>query len=296
MQRWSEDLTRWRDRGRFVSILGREVFVVDEGEGPCVCVLHGFPTSGFDWREAVATLRKTHRVIVADMPGYGLSSKSILSDYSLVKQADVLVALWQQLGVSKAHMAAHDMGTSVLCELLARREEGALPITVQSVLLSNGSVYIEMAKLTPSQHLLRARRIGPLYAKLAMYVLFRLQFRRILARNDRVSDRELRDLWALLTHNEGLARLPTLVGYIDERYARVNRWLPPLRRLDIPALVLWGDRDPVAVVAMADRLAREIPDAALVKLDGVGHYPMLEDSERFCSAMLTFWSRVERRE
>ena len=49
---------------------------------------------------------------------------------------------------------------------------------------------------------------------------------------------------------------------------------------------MWGDQDPIAVVAMAHRLAERRPDASVRLLEGVGHYPMLEAPERFGEAVL----------
>ena len=51
-------------------------------------------------------------------------------------------------------------------------------------------------------------------------------------------------------------------------------------RFDRPALILWGARDPVAVLRIAELLARETPGARLVTLDELGHYPQLEDPAR----------------
>ena len=52
-----------------------------------------------------------------------------------------------------------------------------------------------------------------------------------------------------------------------------------------PLGIVWGDLDPIAVHAMALRLAEVRADARLVTLDGVGHYPMVEAPERFAAAV-----------
>ena len=51
-----------------------------------------------------------------------------------------------------------------------------------------------------------------------------------------------------------------------------------------PLHVIWGREDPVAVHAMTDRLVHDRPDATLVTLDGVAHWPMIEDPEGFARA------------
>jgi pimeloyl-ACP methyl ester carboxylesterase len=53
---------------------------------------------------------------------------------------------------------------------------------------------------------------------------------------------------------------------------------------------VWGDLDPVAVYPMAERLVAARPGTPLVTLDGVGHYPMVEDPVRFADAVLRLLS------
>ena len=61
-----------------------------------------------------------------------------------------------------------------------------------------------------------------------------------------------------------------------------------LKRLDLPTLLLWARRDPVAVPAIAKGLAERIPGAELVWLDELGHYPMLEDPDAWAGRLLEF--------
>ena len=79
----------WFARGTRRALLGYDVFVVDvpavrEDAEPAL-VLHGFPTSSFDWMHALDTMRARRRVVLLDMPGYGFSSKPD-TKYSLFAQ------------------------------------------------------------------------------------------------------------------------------------------------------------------------------------------------------------------
>ena len=60
-------------------------------------VLHGFPTSSYDWQHALDVLRARRRVVMLDYPGYGLSAKPDQT-YSLFEQADVVEACARELG------------------------------------------------------------------------------------------------------------------------------------------------------------------------------------------------------
>jgi pimeloyl-ACP methyl ester carboxylesterase len=240
-------------------------------------VLHGFPTSSHDWHRALSPMGGggARRFVLFDMPGYGLSDKPVRYSYSLVEQADVTEMLLRELGVRRAHVVAHDMGTSVACELMARRERGLLTFEPRSLLLMNGSVHIELARLTPSQRLLRSP-LRHVFARLGSRRVFGLQMRRIVGRP--LPEEELDAMWAQLVYRDGKARLPRIIEYVDERHRLWHRWIGALTRLtDLPTHVLWGPLDPVAIPTIAERLAAEIPGTEVEWLEGLGHYPMLED-------------------
>lgn len=279
---------RFRERGRVHDIGGLRVFVLDTGpagaEDALLC-LHGFPSSALDFHRLLPLLEGGRRVVLLDLPGYGFSDKPADYSYSLHEQADVVLAVLRALGLRRVDLLAHDMGTSVACELCARRERGLLPVTLRSLALTNGSVHIELAQLTPSQKVLRTP-LGPLFARLSTRRLFLAQLRRILGRP--VPDEDLEDMWALLQHKDGRLRLPALISYVAERHRFWHRWIGALRRLDLPAIIIWGDKDPVAVPAIAAHLAEDIPGARLQWLRGVGHYPQLEAPDAVAAALLPF--------
>jgi pimeloyl-ACP methyl ester carboxylesterase len=91
-----------------------------------------------------------------------------------------------------------------------------------------------------------------------------------------------------LNHNGGRERLPAISSYLDERVRFRDRWTHALIAYDGPAHVLWGRRDPVAVPAIAERLASDLPRAELRWLERLGHYPMLEDPHAWARTVLAF--------
>jgi pimeloyl-ACP methyl ester carboxylesterase len=278
----------WRERGRIDFLGGLDVFSVDSGcpdADSAVLFLHGFPSSSFDWHQVFDAMGPSVRVIAPDFPGFGFSAKPVEYSYSLMDQTDRVLMLLARRGISNVRIIAHDMGTSVACELLARREMRLLPISIKSLMLMNGSLFIEQARLTLSQRLLRSPLAG-VYAHLASETLFRWQLRRILA--GPVDDAELVAMWALMTAGDGIRRLPATIRYVSERYRYYQRWTGPLARLDLPVSILWGKRDPVAVSAIAIRLAETIPGARLEFMDDLGHYPQLEDPARVATAIRKF--------
>lgn len=276
----------WERQGRHIEAGGHRLFTIDfqGGDGRPTLILHGFPSSSHDFHRAVPFLGD-RPVYLFDMLGYGLSDKPADHSYSLFEQADFVELFARERGLDEVDLVAHDMGTSVACELLARRERGLLSFRVASVLLMNGSVHIELAKLTRGQRILETR-LGKFVIKMASYPRFRKQFPGILGRPLQEEDYEA--MWALGEHNDGRLRLPQIIHYLGERRRFGHRWIGPLTRLDIPAHILWGTKDPVAVFRIAEQLASEIPGATLDKLEGLGHYPQLEDPERTAKAIRRF--------
>ncbi len=84
---FSEPTRRWLESGRHVDIEGKRVFVYSCGDGPAVLLLHGFPTSGYDWRGVIDGLKSDYRCVALDFPGYGLSDKPAAYSYSLFQQS-----------------------------------------------------------------------------------------------------------------------------------------------------------------------------------------------------------------
>lgn len=284
----------WRKRGKTIALRDGGIFAVDlEGGGVPVLVLHGFPTSSWDFASAATNLQdKGRRVILFDFLGYGFSDKPHDAGYSLFEQAEIAVGVARELGVKRAHVWAHDMGTSVATELLALRERTLLPFAIKSVTLMNGSVHIDMANPTLGQRILKSP-LGPAFARISRKSIFEQQMRSVFAPKSPPSREELDGMWSLLSRADGQLRLPSLIRYIEERTRFRRRWIGALERLDIPMLVAWGELDPVAKVAIAERLARETRGADLTTWPDLGHYPQVEAPERVAQVVADFIARVE---
>jgi pimeloyl-ACP methyl ester carboxylesterase len=291
----TEPIHTWRTRGTTVRVPDGDVFALSttaEGDGEKrtpVLALHGFPTSSHDFAAAFARAPK-RRFVTLDFLGYGLSDKPAGYGYSLFEQADLVLAVAKHFGLKRVHLWAHDMGTSVATELCARRERGLLPFELASLTLMNGSVHIELASLTIGQRVLKSP-LGPLFARWNSYGAFALQLRRIFGKP--VSEEDVRAMWELLTRESGKDRLPQLIGYTAERTRFARRWIGALAQLNVPTMIAWGKKDPVAVMAIADKLASEIPNAERFTWDELGHYPQVEDPEAVMKTLTAFWDRVD---
>jgi pimeloyl-ACP methyl ester carboxylesterase len=276
---------QWFARGSLRTLCGYQVFVVDipavHEEAEPVLVLHGFPTSSFDWRNSVDVLRARRRVVLLDYPGYGFSAKPDMA-YSLMMQADVVEACAQEVGLSDVALVTHDVGDSVGGEILAREIDGNLAFHVTRRVLTNGSIYIDQAVFTTGQKLLLSLPDEALPVDSGLNVDGTAAGLKVtFAADSSVDDAELHAMAELVHHDGGGRMLPRLIRYIEERRVQERRWTGAIESHPSPIEVVWGDVDPVAVWSMVETLVAARPDAKVHRLAGVGHYPMVEAPARF---------------
>jgi pimeloyl-ACP methyl ester carboxylesterase len=281
---------QWERRGGRIPLAGFEVFVVDidaadsAGHEPLL-VIHGFPTSSFDFRQVVDQLARDRRVVLFDLVGYGLSAKPDLA-YTVDIQAEVAVALTERLGLDRISLLTHDFGDTVGGELLARQEEGRWPVEIVRRVITNGSIYIQMAHLSDGQKFLlslpdqRLDDDAPMDANTLAASLAA-----ICSPSSEVSAEELEGTCELAARSGGLLLLPRTIRYIEERRRSEARFTGAIEDHPSPLHVVWGADDPIAVVAMVDRLQEARPDATVEILEGVGHFPMIEAPNRFLAGV-----------
>ncbi len=274
----------WAARGSDATFRGRRIHSFRrDGDGPTLLLLHGFPSSSFDWRRLLDAL-PGQAVIAFDCLGFGLSDKPRDHDYTLGWQADLAEEL---VGVAQAGpvvLVAHDMGTSVATELLARDIRGETPLDIRGALLFNGSVIVERASLTTGQKLLRSPA-GPLFARLTNEPAFRRQFARLFSAEHPLTREEAADQYALIAHGGGRRIMARLTDYIGERITLAERWHGAVRDWPGELHLAWGLQDPVATTNVLDGLRELRPHAPVTRWPDIGHYPAVEDPARVAQAV-----------
>ena len=277
---FSAPTRRWLESGRHLEIEGKRIFVYERGEGPAVLLLHGFPTSGYDWRGVIDGLADAYRCVALDFPGYGLSDKPAAYSYSLFQQTDVVEALAKALGIDEAHVVSHDVGTSVHTEGLAREQAGRLAIRIVSSTFLNGSMLQEMATITPFQKLLASNETLPQAMVISdnMGANYIDGLKSVMKRPECLGDEDIAVMNDLIAYQDGNRRLPALSLYMRERYIHRDRWIGALKAAS-PVQFIWADGDPVANVEMGRALAKEVPQAKYTELTGLGHFLLMEDPE-----------------
>jgi len=286
-------LEQWKNGGHFFQWAEHSIFYRDRGKGNVLLCIHGFPTASFDWQRMWPSLTKHFRVISLDLLGFGFSSKPRRHNYSILEQADIINALLASLDIDKAHILAHDLGDSVAQECLARHEagNGKQSFDVGSVCFLNGGLFPEAHRPRLIQTLLR----GPLGSILVHGLneeKFNNSFSAVFGTHTQPSPEELSDFWDLISLNKGQKLAHRLLQYIPERRKHRDRWLHAMQTTRLPMRLINGLDDPVSGRHALERYRELIPNADVVELEGIGHYPQIEAPGAVLAAFLNFHKKI----
>lgn len=283
----------WRAAGTYFDYRGHRIFYRDsESAKPPLLLIHGFPTASWDWHPLWGALVSPFRLIAPDMIGFGYSAKPRRYGYTIHDQADLHAALCAQLGVTEAHVLAHDYGVSVAQELLARHQAGEGALRLRSVCFLNGGLFPETHRPRTVQKLLLSP-LGPLVSRLMNEKGFRKSFSAVFGPKTQPSDAELKAFWALIAENQGQRVMHELIRYILDRRQHRERWLKAMQMTRVPLRVINGPEDPVSGAHMVKRYRELIPAPDTVSLPGIGHYPQVEAPRAVLEAFLKFHARVQ---
>jgi len=293
-------LDAWRAAGSTFTAGPHRLFFRQQGAGTALLLIHGFPTASWDWSRVWPALGQRFRLVAMDMLGFGFSAKPRGHDYSIFEQADLHEALLAQLGIRRVHILAHDYGDTVAQELLARHAErrrsswfarpeleGAGRVEVASVCFLNGGLFPEANRPLRIQKLL-ASPLGALASRFISQETFSEQFAAIFGPHTRPTAAELEDFWRLVAHDGGVRVSHRLIRYLRERKEHRERWTGVLCRKTVPMRLVFGPEDPVSGEHHAARYREQVPEADVVPLRNIGHYPQVEDPAGLLRAFFAF--------
>ena len=287
----SERVEAWRAAGSSESFRGHRIHVHRrDGSGTPLLMLHGFPSSSYDWRPLL-DLIPDRPVLAFDLLGFGLSDKPRDHTYTLGWQADLTEELVRRhFPDQPVFLVGHDMGTSVSTELFAREIEGRPAFEMTSALLFNGSMVVEQATLTRSQRALLSP-LGALFTRLSNRRLFGREFGEIFSPSHPLSEEEADDQWSLICHNGGRTLGNKLIHYVTERRRLHDRWHGAISNWPGRLSLTWGELDPVATTSVLDAVIGLRPGVPVERLPDLGHYPQIEEPAAIASALATAETR-----
>jgi pimeloyl-ACP methyl ester carboxylesterase len=266
----------------------RRADVIESGELPIatyelgghdaepITFLHGYPSSSLDVVAVADHLGGDWRVLALDFPGFGASGKPTGHRYSIAAAADAVERMWAERGIVRTALLPHDYGASVGQELLARRREGALAVDVWGAVWMNGGIYPDLHRPTAGQQMLLDPDGGRALAEQVDEGLFQGGIAVTWGTRREMDDAEIHEMWRSMDDAGGVRLMHDLLHYVEDRRQNAERWRAALEESDLPMGFAWGDLDPVSGAHMIERVEERLPDETVVRMDDVGHWPLLE--------------------
>lgn len=267
-------------QGRRRIVDGLDIYLREEGEGPPLLLLHGFPFTHHSFRAVMEPLARRYRVLALDLPGFGDSDRPPAFAYDVVAYADALAALMRDLGATPAAAVGHGFGAVVAVAMAVLH-----PGTLRRLVLVSPDLQVQplpiLARLASRDGL-----IGEWLFKLS-FTRERLarRLRRDVYGDPATADDELVDrMWEPLARPGGLEAARRLVATMASMEPIAE--LPP--RLACPSLVVSGENDRIVAPQRARQLAAEMPGSRAVTIAGCGHCPHEERPSQFLEAVMPF--------
>ncbi len=279
----------WRHQQAVVN--GIRLHWVEQGQGPLVVLLHGFPEFWYSWRRQIPVLAERFRVVAPDMRGYNLSEKPA-SGYDLGTLTDDVLALIRTLGEERAAIVGHDWGGVVAWAFALRYPEATHKLAIlnaphpvrfqeelrrpRQMLRSTYIVFFQLPHLP--ELLLGANRCWPLVRMM----------RRTAVQKDAFSDEDLE------RYREAMSRpgaLTAALNYYRALFRRRRRLARPSPEgtVQAPTLILWGEHDQALGKELTYGLGRWVPNLTIHYLD-CGHWTQQERFDQVNRYLMEFLS------
>lgn len=256
---------------------GHRIAYERRGEGQPLVLLHGYVGDRRMWRAQLDELSDEFDVVAWDAPGYG-GSADPPEEFPLSAFADCLAAFIEALKLGRPHVVGLSFGGGLALELYRRRPDLPASLVLASAYAGwAGSLPPEVAE----QRLQQALRLSHLPPDRLVEELGPTMFTDSapaeLVEEFTVSMREF--------HPAGLRANSRAFAKADLREV--------LPRVDVPSLLLYGDRDVRAPAAVAHDLHARIPGSRLVFIPDAGHVCNIDAPQRFNRELRAFLSLME---
>jgi 3-oxoadipate enol-lactonase len=244
----------------------------DVGGGPVVVLIHGHPFDRRMWKPQLRSLSNEFRVIAPDLPGYGESpgrgSKLLMGEL-----ADSVIELLDRIDVARFTVVGLSMGGLVGMEIAL-----AAPDRVAGLVLAASTA----APPTPADATARLALADAIERDGMLDVALDMAGKLFGPRARRNPD-IVEPVLSMMLRASPAGAAAALRGRAER-----PDYTELLRGLRVPSMVIAGTEDPYADEAIVEQLIYALPDPSVVRLQGVGHMPNLEDPDGFDRAVRSF--------
>ena len=265
---------RLQPTAKDATVFGYRIHYLEAGRGDPVILLHGTGGEGARWMPTIKALAANFRIISLDQLGFGQSDKPLTAYHSGVF-AGFLAGFMKAIGVPRATIIGQSMGAGVALHLAIHN-----PHMVERLVLVNGGNYRTASDPLPAPPNWHDRQIansGTLEE--SREYLQKLYYDHAFVTDELVEQNLILRLKSAYTIESMQTANARGLGAVTEE---------EVRGINVPSLLVWGTNDRLSPVANADKLNAAIKNCRKVLIDRAGHYPFLEQAEKFNQIVLEF--------
>ena len=254
------------------------VYDSDPSRREAVVFVHGNPGPMDDWEEMIPAVTPFARAVAMDMPGYGRAEHPRRFDHTIDGYARYLGALLDRLAVDRAHLVLHDFGGAWGLKWAIDHQDRVGSITFINCGVLEGYKWHGFAKLWQT----------PVLGELSQLSMTKWGMKRGLnAMNPKpLPDAFYDRVWKYADWGHKRAVLK-----LYRASKNFGRQVPPESVKTLPVCVIWGAGDPFIQVEFAEKQKRYFPKAEVHVLQGLGHWPFIDDIEAVRTPLVEFLKR-----
>lgn len=259
---------------------------VDEGSGPVILFVHGTPEWSFGFRHLVRALSATHRCIVPDHRGFGLSDKPANADLTVAAHARRLHDFIDHLGLKDLVLVVTNFGGGIGLQHALTR-----PDHVRGIVLYNTWMW----PLDDDPRFARPARIARSWLGRLLYL--RLGFSVNVLMPSAYADKKKLTRHVHAHYKRALpdarSRMATHVlacELLDAAPFWAGQWRQVERLRTIPTLIAWGMKDRFVPPDLLERWRQALPQARVVPIADAGHFVHEEDPAALIEAITSLLS------
>ena len=254
----------------------------DLGEGDPVILLHGIPTWSYLYNEVIPRLAGSCRVIAPDFLGHGYSDKRDFFDRSLRAQTDMVLRLMDHLGLERASFVGHDTGGGVSLIMAIEHPERVDRLVLTNVVAYDSWPIDDMIALgNPNWRSKAPKEVADFLAS---------GLPDGLHTRERLTEAFRDGIVAPYSDEEGKISIIRNASALNTNHTTML--VERHGEIAAPTLCLWGVHDPWQTIRDGERLAREIPNARLVRVENASHWIPHDTPETFAREVGRFLARA----
>lgn len=287
--------------GQFVYADGVKIFYQELGptDGIPIILLHGTGSWSEIWRKTMLALSENgYRAIAIDIPPFGFSEKLEGSEqFTTEKQAKRLNAVLKVLNISNGTLVGHSVGGRPTLEALLNNQEMIERLVLVDVALGfdTDSLKPQFSQNDPNFLLNTIFYLKPLrnsiFRTFGTNPLFtRLQLESFVFNKTAISPFHIKMLQKPLIVNGTSISNADWFEYltISSTHQGLSTDFENFRLLEIPTLIIWGDKDNITPLWQGIYLSKLFPNSKLTIMKDVGHIPYIENTQRFNEILVNF--------